>query len=353
MSTLAVKYAVRAADAVQDREQILALWNQAFPASTQHPIKYDWCYVPTPLGEGRLYVLEHGDDAGIIGVQGIVPRRWWFNGEAKATGICADLVVDKNHRSIGPALSLVRGVVEIEQALPNAMLLYGFPNPKSEALYRRAGYMKMGEITRYAKPLRLRIWLARKGLPSALAYVAGMLVDLAVQARLVLTTVVASRQWRCLPATEFDSRFDDLWSRAAVNVGPMVIRNSDYLRWRFGNNFAGQTRVMVLQREDGSLDGYVVYMVNGDKMVSIMDFLAVDNVKVLPAMLKLFARAMYKQGYHGITLEFFGPKPIANTLIQIGFSPRETNPIYAVLGDASSGLLQDAPPYFTSSDRDQ
>ena len=41
MSTLAVKYAVRAADAVQDREQILALWNQAFPASTQHPIKYD------------------------------------------------------------------------------------------------------------------------------------------------------------------------------------------------------------------------------------------------------------------------------------------------------------------------
>ena len=353
MTTLAVKYAVRVADVTRDREAILALWQQAFPAPSQHPIKYDWCYVPTPQGDGRLYVLEHGDEAAIIGVQGIVPRCWWSQGAAIATGICADLVVDKNHRSIGPALALVRGVVEIEQDRPNAALLYGFPNPKSEALYRRAGYLKMGEMTRYARPLRLRLWLQRKGLPAVLATLVGAIADLALQARVVLSTLGASRQWRCTSATAFDHRFDELWSRVAPKVGPMVMRNSDYLRWRFGNNFAGQTRVMVLEREDGRLDGYVVFVVNGDKIVSILDFLAVDNQKVLPVMLKLCMRTMYKHGYHGIMLEFSGPQAIADVLVQTGFSPRETNPIYAVLSDTTSGLLQGPLPYFTSGDRDQ
>jgi GNAT superfamily N-acetyltransferase len=344
MSTQATKYAVRAADVVRD---------QAFPSPAKHPIKYDWCYGSTPQGVGRLYLLEYGDNAAIIGVQGIVPRCWWLHGETKATGICADLVVDQHYRSIGPALAMVRQVVEIEQGLPNAVLLYGFPNLNSEALYRRAGYTKMGEITRYSQPLRLRVWLRRKGVPSLLAQVAGRLADLVSEVRAALVTVMASRYWRCIPAEEFDSRFDALWSRVAVNAGPMVIRNGEYLRWRFGNNFAGQTQVMVLARDDGSLDGYVVYMVNANKMVTILDFLAVDNAKALPAMLSMFVRAMYKQGYHGIMLEFSGPKSISDILIQSGFLPRESNPIYAILGDASSGLVQGTEPYFTSSDRDQ
>lgn len=347
-----LKYAVRAADVVRDRESILALWQQAFPATEQHPIKYDWCYGQTPVGVGRLYVLEHGSDAAVIGVQGIVPRRWWCNGEAKPTGICADLVVDKNYRSIGPALTMVRQVIEIEHTLPNAVLLYGFPNTKSEALYRRAGYSKIGEITRYALPLRLHHWLIKKGIPAVLAHAIGMLADSARQLRLWMSTLQAAQRWRCVPAREFDTRFDALWARVAVHAGSMVLRDSQYMQWRFGNNFAGQTQIMVLETHDGKIDGYVVYTVSSDKMVSVMDFLAADNDTVLPAMLKLFVRTMYTKGYIGITTEFTGPESIRDKLIECGFSPRETNPIYAVLGQAESGLLQNAP-YFTSSDRDQ
>lgn len=353
MTTLTAKYAVRAADAKRDREAILALWRQAFPFPMKHSIKYDWCYVPTPQGDGRLYVMEYGDDATVIGVQGIVPRCWWHQGKAIHTGICADLVVDINHRSIGPALTMVRSMVEIEQNQAKAALLYAFPNPKTEALYRRAGYQKMGEITRYARPLRLRVWLQRKGLPSLIAKVVGALADLVLQTRVVLSTLGVSRQWRYASVTEFDARFDELWSRVAKNAGPMVMRNSEYLRWRFSNNFAGQTRVMVLEAQDGRIDGYVVYLIDADKMVTIMDFLAVDNQTVLSKMLNLCIRQMYKQGYCGITLEFAGPQVVAHMLRQVAFSPRNTNPIYAVFSDTTSGLPQGILPYFTACDRDQ
>lgn len=345
-------YTIRLATTEADRAAILALWGQAFPAPQQHPVKYDWCYGQTPQGQGRLYVMTAADGA-VIGVQGIVPRRWWIRREAVPTGICADLVVDKNHRSIGPALSMVRQVVELEQRSNEVRLLYGFPNPKSEALYRRAGYRKLDVITRYARPLRLQRWLRRKGMPKPLARIFGKLADLAFQLRLLFSTQRNTRNWRCVPVSEFDARFDALWARVAGNAPSMVIRDREYLHWRFGNNFAGQTRVMALVTHAGQIDAYAVYIVADDGMVYVLDFLAADDTQALPALLKLFARAMYRQGRSGIMLEFSGPAAVVACLRDYGFSARETSPIYAVLGHSEIGTHEGSAFYFTSSDRDQ
>lgn len=347
------RYTVKQAELGRDRATVLALWQQAFPGSDQHPIKYDWCYGATPQGPGRLYLLEYADEGCVIGVQGIVPRRWWVQGGVRPAGICSDLVVDQNHRSIGPALALVRQVIAMERQGDDACLLYGFPNPKSEALYRRAGYNKMGEIIRYALPLRVHVWLARKGIPKPLATALGKFADLAFQARLALNNLRSARRWRCVPVTQFDTRFDALWSRVAEHAVPMVIRDSDYLRWRFGNNFSGQTQVMVLETHDGQIDGYVVYVVQDNKLVSVLDFLAADQDVALPVLFRLFARAMYRQGVAGVMLEYSGPSMIAACLRQCGFSARETNPIYAVLGHKAVGWQDGVEPYFTYSDRDQ
>ncbi|MBI1422089.1 MAG: GNAT family N-acetyltransferase [Gammaproteobacteria bacterium] len=348
------KYMVRAADMASDRDVVLALWGQAFPAPAQHPIKYDWCYGHTPQGVGRLYLLVYGEDGSVIGVQGIVPRRWWLHGEIKNMGICADLVVDKQHRSIGPALAMVRQVIEIEHSSSHTELLYGFPNTKSEALYRRAGYHKAGELTRYVRPLRLHVWLSRKGLPAIVARVLAKPADLARQLRVRFASLSAARHWRMVTVNEFDARFDALWARvAATAFAPMVMRDSAFLRWRFGNHFAGQTRIMVLENRKNQIDGYVAYLVNPGNMVVVLDFLVADNTTMLSGLLNLFICEMYQRHYAGVTLEFSGTESISQTLLRCGFSPRETNPVYAVLNQTESGWLQGEPPYFTSCDRDQ
>jgi hypothetical protein len=111
--------------------------------------------------------------------------------------------------------------------------------------------------------------------------------------------------------------------------------------------------VMVLEAQDGQIDGYVIYVLSENNMILILDFLAADNAKALPAMMKMFLRAMYEQGYIGVMLEFAGPKQISDALLRCGFLPRETSPIYAVLGQTDSDTEQGELPYFTSSDRDQ
>ncbi|MEJ2440450.1 MAG: GNAT family N-acetyltransferase [Gammaproteobacteria bacterium] len=347
-----MQYRIRPADVVQDRDTILRLWRQVFPFPESHPVKYDWCYGQTPQGAGRLYLLEYADQTQVIGVQGIVPRRWWVKGEVVGCGICADLVVDQYHRSIGPALTLVRQVVEREQQEKQACLLYGFPNQKSEALYRRAGYSKMGMINRYAKPLRLHIWLRRKGLAKPLASTLGKVFDLVNQIRLSLRLRRSMQYGKLVELSQFDARFDELWSRVSKTAGPMAVRDSGFLQWRFGNNFAGQTRIMALQAMDDSIDGYIVYIVRQNKLITVLDFLASDNTTVLPVMLGLFAREMYRQGYHGVMLEFGGLADIAHCLQKLGFSLRETQPVYRVTELAGQQAEADAL-YLTSCDRDQ
>jgi len=344
------RYAIRLATTAEDRAAILALWGQAFPAPQQHPIKYDWCYSQTPQGQGRLYVMS-ADDGAVIGVQGIVPRHWWHNGVQLNAGIYADLVVDPQYRSAGPALSLVRGVVERERNEPRTALLYGFPNKKSEALLRRAGYRRLAEITRYARPLRLHVWLKRLGLPSLMARLLGVLIDRGGQLRLLLGGVLSAQGRRSVPLTGFDKRFDALWQRVAANGVPMVIRDSAFLQWRFSNNFSGTSHILGLEAGDGRLDGYVVYIETDDNMVSVLDFLAVDEV-ALRSLLQSLLRRAYLKGCNGVTLEFNGPPAMVESLRQCRFIARESHPIYYIGHEKQIPETADMP-YFTAGDRDQ
>lgn len=346
------KYSLRLAQPGQDRETVLALWRQAFTQTEKHPVKFDWCYAGTSPGNGRLYLLEGEEPAQIIGVQGIVPRRWWLRGREVDAGICADLVVHPQYRSIGPALNLVTAAIEREQHAA-LQLLYGFPNRRTEALYRRKAYPRLPGITRYAKPLHSRVWLRRKGIPDVLASVVGGLIDRLARLRQRLHGLHDAGVGKLVPVSGFDARFDALWARVRQSTGPMGVRDSAFLRWRFDNNFVGKTHIMVLETQEGRIDGYVVYVVGQAGLVSVLDFLASDNSRVLPVMLRQFLLAMQKQGINGISLEFSGPAAVDHCLRQLGFSVRETHPVYLLLGQAALSTDESASVYLTTGDRDQ
>lgn len=344
---------MRPADPVQDRAAVLALWRQAFSQPQQHPIKFDWCYAGPPPGNGRLYLLECKDPAHIIGVQGIVAHRWWLQGRTVNAGICADLVVDQQHRSIGPALTLVAGAVESEIQAQDLRLLYAFPNRRTEVLYRRRAYPRLNEITRYARPLHSRIWLRRRGMPVVLAGLVGAFIDLAAWMRQLPRGLRDSRFGSLVPASCFDTRFDALWARVCPTAGPMAIRNAALLQWRFGNHFVGQTQIMMLVSGQGQIDGYIVYTVGEDLLVTVLDFLAVENEQVLPVMFRMFVRAMQRRGCHGISLEFCGPSAVQSSLRRLGFSSRETHPVYLLVGQEALSTSEFGRVYLTAYDRDQ
>src|SRR3546814_9956247 len=85
-----------------------------------------------------------------VGISG--PRQMLFGGRRVSAGGLVDLAVLPAHRSLGPALTLQTALMEA--GAKRFDLLYGFPNPKAAAVFRRVGYAPLGELSRHARVLR-------------------------------------------------------------------------------------------------------------------------------------------------------------------------------------------------------
>src|SRR5690606_29681365 len=113
--------------------------------------KYDWFYRSCPFGEPLTLLLRHEESGEWVGVASAGRRPMLMGGRRVQAGVLVDLTVLPAHRSLWPALSLQMALMEA--GLKRFDLLYGFPNPKAAALFRRVGYIPLCSIVRWARVL--------------------------------------------------------------------------------------------------------------------------------------------------------------------------------------------------------
>ena len=110
----------------------------------------------------------------------------------------ADFAVARDHRSLGPALMLIRAIASLGSERFD--LVYGLPNPSATAVCRRGGLRQIGAVQRYVKVLRWQYLLARR-VPSWMAHLLSALVEPARR----IQAGARSRDLRCpltrLPGT--------------------------------------------------------------------------------------------------------------------------------------------------------
>src|SRR3546814_17963935 len=97
--------------------------------------KYDWFYRQCPYGAPLTLLLRHEASGEWVGVASAGPRQMVFGGRRVSAGVLVDLAVLPAHRSLGPALTLQTALMEA--GAKRFDLLYGFPNPKAAAVFRR------------------------------------------------------------------------------------------------------------------------------------------------------------------------------------------------------------------------
>src|SRR5438067_1465189 len=96
---------VRRADLDQDREPIIeTLLHHLTPRSTA--ARYEWLYRSGPHGEARAWVATDTESQRIIGVAAAFPRRVRSEMGESLAWVLGDFCIDKQYRSLGPALQL-------------------------------------------------------------------------------------------------------------------------------------------------------------------------------------------------------------------------------------------------------
>jgi len=344
-------YSVIKADLGRNREMILSVWNRNAVSDPER--RYSWVYLQNPAGppEGWLVTTLKN---GVVGSTGLALRQMSLDERSVWVGQAIDLVVDKDHRTAGPALQLQKGLIDYVKK-SSLSLVYGFPNQRSDEVLSRAGYKFLGNFQRWTRPLRSGYRVKGfSGLAIAEKAVSSLL-DLTTHMLWGNTAIGGREGIKTGTSDQFDSRFDSLWSTASRNFSIVGDRGSTFLKWRFQACPERNYRIFWAANAKEELLGYVVFTDQGE-FTSISDLLF-SNIGVLDILLPEFIHYIRLEGKSAISMNYLGSDRVTKKLREYGFFKR-SHPIRVLVyvnGDLirnSEAVMDRNRWYLTDADKD-
>jgi hypothetical protein len=331
----AIRYEVVAREPARVKAELCELWRDNLTLPCAPEAHFDWLYRQAPEPAPTVFLLctaGDGASAEIVGSNGFSIRRFQLGaGVEDRAAVSGDLVVGRAHRSLLPALRLIRAVRE--HTAGEYAFCYGFPNVKAEGVMARAGFHVLGKTRRYARVLRHASYLpsvaARAGAPHQLMEIVrsaaplrrlvralSPILDVARLAGGLPDIAEAQRRYR-LAWSEVDARFDELWLRARREYDVIAARTAAVLRWRYP-----RAEIAALERRsDRALVAYAV--IERDPAARAAHVRDVFGHKsALGPLLDLLLPAVWWSGAHSISIRLLGAPYLVEALVERGFELR-------------------------------
>ncbi len=234
MSNTAPKWSTRAYRE-GDEEGIFELWKAVYPENPydrQQWLRWwHWIYRANPRGTGVICVAEH--DGRVVGHAAEVPLVMKIGGENVLVGLGIDAMTHPEYRRQGMYLAVVRTRRALGEAR-GIRATYAFPNKLSyPGQVNELGAFDIATMQKVVKPLSWRnamLTQTRNRLLLAIGAVAGGLLS----TTFFRTSKSPSlKGLKIAQVSHFDERIDGLWRRASSQYQVIVVRNREYLNWRY------------------------------------------------------------------------------------------------------------------------
>ncbi|MGA8849159.1 MAG: GNAT family N-acetyltransferase [Dehalococcoidia bacterium] len=261
-----------------DEEGILELWKAVYPEREYDREKWlrwwQWMYKDNPAGPGRIWLAEH--DSKIVGQYAIVPVKVKIANKTILGSQSLDTMThpDYRHQKIFETLAIK---VYNEAEEDGIHIVYGFPGQFSyPGFIKKLNWFDVAAMKVMFKPLNWRNAIKLKIKNEFLQVV------LAMGASWVFTKVFLGTRrppfiesLNIKQVISFDDRINDLWAKISNQYHIMIVRDKDYLNWRY--NAPGANYSIFIAEKVGEICGYLVLenkLQGGIKVSHIFDLTA-------------------------------------------------------------------------------
>ena len=350
------QYSVEPAHLASRSSEVLALWTANLPGYdlANARAKLQLGYLANPAGTSHVLLLMAEGAQGLQsteGAQGLHARCFQFGTQTLKVAALADLVVNADHRSLGPALMLMRRSVEV--AHENFELTYGLPNERAAAVCTRAGLRSLGSLKRYAKPLASREKLGQH-LSPALAVFFAPLIDRVLTARDAWRGAKLGLRLTCRSCSWNHPVLDEVWAQRGAGL-LLSQRTSAMLRWRFDGSRLPQSsprwEICIAHDASSAVQGYVVWRQSAG-FFEVGDFFVKDVAQHLTAMMLGFARFAKRHSAVSISLQYFGNPRVVQGLLAAGMQVRPEQAAVFIGASTPAAFTDPDVWYFTAFDND-
>lgn len=309
----------------EHRDALARLWaeNMSDPrVGSLLPERMRWLYEECPDGPPTTLLCVETESGNVVGCGSFVQRPTWLGGRRLRGALLCDFAITRAHRVGGAAMAVQRALMAAAGAADHG-LLYGYPNGRSVAVFKRVGYQVVGETSTWMKPLHSGNKLRDVLRWTWAAKVAAGPVDLGLALMDRVRRLGTLRPGRGEIFPPSDGSADDLWERARSRYDVIGEKSGAYLEWRYGRFATLEHRFFGLfDRIDGRLSGYAVFTVEDGKAM-VRDLFTERSPGSEEALLLGLAEHLRGQRVDSILLSYIGSPSFGERLRRLGFLRRQ------------------------------
>lgn len=338
-------YSVNQFDFNRDEDGLCSLWKQVL--KNPDNMRFISMYTDNSYGIPASWLIFHDQGAKPVGSVSVFPRMFNIMGSETKIGINFDIITLKQHRTLGPAIMLLKTLAR-ECGEQGYKALIAMPNKKSQPVFKRAGYEKLGTAWRWSKILRSESELPPVIENAHIRKVAGYLID-------ILLRWISFGTWIKLCNLRYWSKYHT----SKVAIGDLIVpdyphesimpySSSGYLKWRYAGVARNKPEAFVLTNEQGQALAYIIYHIENNEAV-LESIYSSGSKRILCLILSKFIKSMYSQRISSIQVLYHGTGMMLDTLKKLGFVKREGHDVFLNTLDRSleklAGALREVPLY--------
>jgi len=246
---------------------------------------WEWKYLENPVNENnpKIWVAEFKDQ--IIGCNAFLPIKMKIKSEKIIVTQNVDLMVHPDFRRQGIYQNLAKeALADLKQK--KSYIIYGFPNRFSYYGNIKYGWFDISPLNIGIKPLKIDRFI-EKNLSNSFLIKKSLLKKIYVNLiKRIITTIFKEKKIKnsknisASQVLSFDDEINDFWYKISDDYNIIVVRDKDYLNWRYVN-VPDKKYIIFLAKENDEICGYIIIRCESqeikDKYGSIYDIVTLKN----------------------------------------------------------------------------
>ncbi len=299
----------------KDKDVFLSFWNKYHEESLNE--EFNWIE-DNPAGQVIGCLIKDDETKSCVGCFVLYPRRFSVNGVNVRAGVARDFFTRKEHRLLGPAVKLTKGLVStVDQNKFD--FITTFPSRNAEAVMKRAGLKSLGSFTKMVKIMKTSSQVQRRNFPKYLAGAVSPLLDVLLRLFSFETWYRFNGGFICEEIGSFDERFDRLWTEARARFQVLGERTSEFLEWKYLGTPNAEHKIFAIFNSDRTaLKGYVIYCMD-EMSIDVRDFVFPEDKKATRIFMTKFLRHVRRGSPDSVAIQFLENKETMGLFRSFGF----------------------------------
>jgi GNAT superfamily N-acetyltransferase len=322
-------------------ELVKVVWGGKVPTKERWAKGWSWMNIDNPAGASIIWLAPH--DSMLVGQYPLVMENIKIGEKIVMGAQIADTMTHPEYRRQGIAFVLGKKALSQLRNEDGACVI-GFPTPQAYKLHMKSGWIDICAFQIMVKPLNINS-IFRSYLPhnKVLLKISTGIGSLILK---ILTMNEKSSRDDELMVTKisyFDDRFDNFWKRISNDYDIIIVRNKEYLNWRYVDVPNTDYSIYVAEKKK-EICGYVVLgcYKRGDLMLGfIYDIIApLNQEEVLHCLMSKAVDHFREEKVDAIFSEMVVPKIYRRIFIKNGFIPHFMSKSRFIVYSASHNISQ-------------